>query len=114
MYLPQLRPRLNAQLIGQDLVCVPVGSERLRSAAVAGQCEHEQDVQPFPQRFIGYELSQLADNVGVPSEVKVRLDRCLSQLYPQLGQPRELIAPQYFRVNVGQWLAAPKRQRRTG
>ena len=111
---PQLGAGLDADLLDQHCARVAVGLERLRLAPAAVQREHALGVQPLAQRVLGDERVELADHLGVPAGVEVRVDRQLGRAQPQLVEPADLGGRERLVGDVGQRLAAPQRERLPG
>ena len=82
----QLGSGLGAKLLDQQPPSVPVGGERLTLAAVAVEGQHEQAVEPLPQRMEAREVPQLRDDLGVMTEMQVGVDTCFQCLHPHFRQ----------------------------
>ena len=55
--------RLDAEFFVQDATHVPEGRQRLSLTSGPVQRQHEQAVQPFPQRVLSNEIPQLRDHI---------------------------------------------------
>ena len=87
---PQLRPRVEAELVGQDGPRTAVGRHGVRLPAALVQRGHQQPVQPFPQRMPVHELGQLTGDLAIPAESKLHGVEVLHRHQPALGQPVDL------------------------
>ena len=78
---------LDAEFFAQQAACVSEGSQRVGLTAGSVQRQHEQAVQPLPQRVLGDQIPQLRDQVGVTADRQVKLDALLEDADARLGQP---------------------------
>jgi len=78
----QLRPGIDAELVGDHLPGPAIGRQRLGTAPGRVERLDEEAPQPLLKRLIGKEPAQLGHELGVPTAAEVCLD-------PQLerGQP---------------------------
>ena len=92
MQLLEVGPGIRAELIGYDLPGTRVHLQRLRRPARAVQRTHQLGPQPFPQRVLCGEPSQLSYQLGVPAARPVGLDpqlkRGKAQLFQAIGLGR--------------------------
>ena len=65
MQVPQLRAGLGAQLADQHLSRGVVDGQRLAVPPVLAQSQHQQPVQPFPERMNAGEPPQLHDRLSM-------------------------------------------------
>src|SRR4051794_33766267 len=80
----ELDPRLHAEGVDQRDPGLAVDLERLDLPARAIERKHEQLTEPLTERLRSRQLGQLADDVGVTPERKLRLDSPLQRAQPQL------------------------------
>ena len=104
---------LDPQLLHEGLAGGAVGGERVRLAARPVQGEHELPASALPERLLGDERLELADELGVAPEGEVGVDPLLE------GRPAKLLEPGDLRLrprlvgDVGKRWAPPERQRLT-
>ncbi len=84
---PQVHSRLDAEILGQLLIGLLVGTERIGLPAAPVKREHLQAAQPLPVGVLGDQLAEGRDDLGVPAGVQVKLHAILGQGEPQLFQP---------------------------
>ncbi|GAA3412094.1 hypothetical protein GCM10018952_23470 [Streptosporangium vulgare] len=87
MDLPQLGPRIGAQLLGEPPAELLVRGQCLRLAPGGVEGPDPQAVQPLPQRVAGRELLELGHQRGVPAAAQLRLHPVLGRGEPGLLQP---------------------------
>ena len=107
----QLLARLEPELVRQLAPGHPVASQRLGLAAGAVEREHQLAAQALPQRMLGDERLELADELGVTAERQVGVDPLLERRQPQLLQPRDLGLGERLVGEVGERRPAPQRER---
>ena len=78
--LPQLRARLESELVCQHATRVAVGLERVRLSARAVQRQHELRAKPLAVRMLGHEHLQLGHQLGLTPELEVGVDPLLERL----------------------------------
>ncbi len=76
---PQLRSRLDAEVVGELLARVPIGVERLRLAPAPIEREHQVAGEPLAGGLLGHEPPQLADDLRVSAGGEVGLDADLER-----------------------------------
>jgi len=98
----------DAELVDEDTAGISVHSQRfcLPSAAVQGQ--HELAAQRLAQGVRVDERSQLADQICVPAERKVRVDPVTEHRQSQLFQPTDLDPGERLVADVGECRSAPE------
>ena len=87
---PQLRRRVDAQLVGQPAAQPVVERERVRLPPAPVERDHEQPVQPLAQRVQGRQPLQVGDRLAVPAELEQELQPIFERADPQLLQARAL------------------------
>ena len=98
--LLQLGRRLDAEFVDEVLVGVPEGGQGLPLAPGSVQRQHEQATQPLPQRVVGDELTQLADQVLVVTDGQVDLDTFRHHVDPPFGEAVPLGVQERARQSV--------------
>ena len=78
---------LDAEFFAQQAPRVQEGGQRVGLTAGAVQRQHEQAVQPLPQRMLGDQPPQFRDQVSMLAERQVQLHPVLEHADPRLGQP---------------------------
>ena len=78
---------LDAEFFVQLAPRVQEGGQRIRLAAGPVQGQHEQAVQPLPQRMIGHQVPQLRDQVCVVAQRQVQFGAFLDDADAGFGQP---------------------------
>lgn len=106
------RPRLQPELLHQQLAAHPVALQRLRLSPRAVQRQHQLPAQPFPQRVDPYQQLDLADQLVVAAEVELQLDPRLGGRQPLLVQLQRLAAQRLAR-HPAQAVALPQLTRST-
>ena len=107
MQLTQPGPWLRAQFLNQHPARIPVGGKRLRLPAATVQGKHQQRVQVLPQRISGGQATQLGDNVGVPTQMQVRIQARLQRLQPLLRQDWDFPQGHRLRLHIRERLPPP-------
>jgi hypothetical protein len=108
---PQLRARLDPDLLHQRAACVHVGLERLGLAPAPIQREHPLRVQPLAQRVPGQQRLDLANDLAMAPGGQVRVDRQLRGRLAQLLEPADLRRRERLVRQVRERVAAEQRQR---
>ena len=108
---PQLGARLDTDLVDQDRARLPVGLERLRLSSAAIQREHASRVQLLAQGVRFDERLELADRLGVPPRLEVRVECELGRVQTQFVEPADLGCGERLVREVGERLPAPQRKR---
>jgi hypothetical protein len=109
--LAQIGPRLDPELLDEDLAGMPIDLQRVRLAAAAVQREHQHRVEALTQRLDGDEPLELRDHLAMPAALEVVLDRELKRRQPQLLQPPDLRARERHVGHIIERRAAPQSQR---
>ncbi len=89
---PQLRTRLEADLLGQDGAGAPAGAQRFGLAAAAEEGEHQLGVEALAQRVGGDELVERDDDIGVAARRQLPVDHALVGGHHDLVQARRRVA----------------------
>ena len=110
---PQLRARLDADLLDELGPRVAEGGERLGLATRAIQREHVLRAQVLTQRMGGDHPLELTEDLDVASGRQVAVDRALGRAQAQLVEAADLGRGERLVGDVGQRVAAPEGQRRT-
>jgi hypothetical protein len=105
--------RLQPELLGQHISRLPVALQRVGLAARAVEREHQLCPQPFPQRMLGDECLELADDHVVTSEGKVGVEPLLHDREPQLLESADLRLRERLICAVGEGRPTPNRKGRS-
>ena len=111
--LAQLRPRVQAQLVGEPV------ARRLKDGQGVGlprrlvEGEHQRSEQAFAKRIVGHEPLQLGHKLEAATQLEIRVDPLLQCVKPPLLQLSCIGAGKRLEQNVGQGGAAPDRERCT-
>ena len=105
----EIRAGIGAQLVGEDLLGLRVGLQRLGRAALL-QGTHELVPEPLPQGMPGRELAQLGDHFRCATTVDPGLHPQLKGVKPQFLEPGRLGRDHRPGRHVGQCRATPQRQ----
>jgi hypothetical protein len=108
---PELFARLQAELLRELTPSAAVRVERLGLPRRTVEGEHQLAVQVLPERMLGHERLQLADELLVAAAGQVGLDPLLERYPTQLLEPGNLSLDERFVRQVGQRWPAPERQR---
>ena len=109
--LPELRARLNRQLLGKQRAPGAVGFQRLGLAAGPVQREHQLPAEPLAQGMLGNQLLKLGTEGAVSAERQLRLDPVLHRGQAARLEPLHLEPGKRFELKIGQRPAAPQRLR---
>src|SRR5262249_12541473 len=104
--------RFQTEPIGQKAPQLLVAIERFRLAARAVERQHELSAQPLPQRMLGYEGLELADQVRMAGQRKVGFDSLLEDGQPQVLESGDLTLRERLVRDVGEGRSTPQRERR--
>ena len=108
----QLRARLEPQFLDQQTPARAHHLERVRLTPGAVEREHQLPAQTLPQRVLGDERAQLADEVdGLPAGEPGR-QPLLDRLQAQLLQALDLALRELVEAMIGQRRPTPQRERR--
>ncbi len=108
---PQLRSRLEPELLHEGRARLAIGRQGVRLTARAVEREHELGPKTFTQGVLGDELLELGDEVGMARKGEVGFDALLECRQPKLVEPPDLVLCERFVGEVGQRWAAPHRER---
>ncbi len=111
LQLPQLRRRVEPELVGEPGAQPGEGRQRVALPAGGDQRLHQYADGPLAQRLGGHQRLELGDRLRGPAHRQQRLRVLLAAAGLQLGQPRDL-GLQRGVVQLGVRLAPPQRQRR--
>ena len=109
--LAQLRPGLEPELLDQEPPALAHHLERLGLAAGAVEREHQLAAQPLPERVLGDQRAQLADEIDRLPARQLGRDPLLDRLDLELLEPHDLALRELVEAMVGERRAAPQRQR---
>ena len=107
----ELLARLQSQLLRELAAGLAVGVERLGLPAGAVEREHQLAAQALPQRMLGDERLELADQLGVAAAGQIGVDPLLERRQPQLLETGDLGLRERLVGEVGERRPAPKRER---
>jgi hypothetical protein len=107
----QLRNRVDAQLVGQAPAQRVVNTQRVGLPPVAVQPQHEQAVQPLPERVGGHQSVQVGHRLAVPAQLQLQLQPILDRTQPQVVQPGPLRTRPLGVADIGQRRSAPQPER---
>ena len=115
--LPQLRGRVEAELVGEPRAEAGEGGERVALPAAGDQGLHEHADGPLPQRLGSHQRLELRHGLRGPTRRQQRLRVLLDRSGPQLGEPRDLggqrvVVQLRVRLPRQSASAAPRRSRR--
>ncbi len=102
LQVPQLRPRLDAQLVHEQAAGLAVDLQGLGTPPAPVQRQHLLTAQALPERMLGGEPFQPRQHVGRPAQLKVGVDAELQGGEPAPFQPGPLHLDHRGRGNVGQ------------
>ncbi len=111
VHLAQLRARLDAELVDQDLPGLPEHLQRLVRAAGAVQRLHEQRPRRLAQRVGGAQVEQLVDGLGEVAGLQHDLRAPFQDVQVQLREPAPVQRGERP-VDAGERLAPPQHERR--
>ena len=105
----KLGPRLESQLLREELAPFLEHAQGLRLPTSAVQRDHQLPAEPFAQRMCGDERFELDDAGLDVAESNVELDSFLDRGEPQLGQPGNRRLRELLVGEVGEDVPAPQR-----
>ena len=111
MELREPGARLDAELADEGRARAAESLERLRLTARAVERRHLKAARPFPQRVVGHQSLELADDVRVASEGEIGLDPALEGQQPELLEATRDRVEERLVGEVGERRPAPQRQR---
>ena len=109
--LPQLRTRVDADLVRELAVRVVIGVEGLRLPAGSVQREHEQTRQPLAGGMLGDQPPQVGDELRVPARGERGLHPDLDRRQPLLLEPLDVALREPLEGEVGERRSTPQRER---
>ena len=107
----ELRARVQAEILDQDVAGAAVGVERVGLAAGAVEREHQLRVQALAEGVLGGEALQLGGDDGVAAEREVVLEPLLERVQAGAHQPVGLDRAGPEQRRVAQRRAAEQRER---
>jgi hypothetical protein len=110
--LPQLRGRLDPELVDEHGPSGTVPSKRLRLTSSSVQSQHQLTLQPFAIGVLTRKALELAEHLGLPTQHHLDGDPFLKRGSPQLAEPGDLRLGECVVLEVGQDRAAPQLERR--
>ena len=87
---PELRSRLEAQLVGEHAPCLLERLERVRLPPAAVERQHQLAPQPLPERVVCDRRAQRRDQLPVLSERERNLELLLERVHTQRLEPARL------------------------
>ena len=105
----QLRSRIEAEFLGQDVAAVLEDAQRVGLPPGAIQGDHELAPESFAQRVRGDERFELDDRFAHVAELEFELDPFLDGLEPQLGQAGDRRLRELLVGEVGERVTPPQR-----
>ena len=103
--------RLDAQLFDEHRAGVAVGGERVRLATGPVEGRHQETTRALAERMLGDQLLELAHDVGMAPEGKVRFDPPLERQHAELLETSGDRIEQGVVRQVGERRAAPQGER---
>ena len=107
----QLRPRLEAELVDQEPPSLAHRLERVGLPARAVEREHQPPAQALPQRVLGHQGAQLADQIAGLAVFEIGGQSFLGRFQAQLLEPLDLGLREVVEPVVGERRSAPQRER---
>jgi hypothetical protein len=111
MQVPELRGRVDPQLLGQEAPCALEGGERLRLASGAVERQHELAPQTLPHRMVGRGGFKLGHHLGMLAEVEARRDALFDRDQMQLFEPCDLTRQRGLGGQIGERRTPPQVER---
>jgi hypothetical protein len=109
--LAQLTARLDPELLDEHRARLAIGLQCLGLATAPVQAQHEPRVQALAQPMRAHESLELADELGVATERRVRADAVLERADAQLVEPHGLRLRERLVGEVRECRAAPHAER---
>ena len=109
--LAQLRARLDAELVDETGAGSLIHVQSLRLPARTVQRDHELAQEAFPQRVLGDEPFELADDVAVATELEVGVDSLGDGDEAELLEPPDLRLRKGLKHELGENRSAPHLER---
>jgi len=104
----QLRAGLEAQVIRERSAGLGEDVERLALAARAVERQHQLRSQPFPQRMLPHQRTQLGRELGMAAQSEVGIDARADRVEPAVLEVCDRLARERLVLEVGQRTAAPE------
>jgi hypothetical protein len=111
LQVPELRRRLQPELLDQQRAKLPVDLERVGVAAVAIEGQHLQRPHALLERLAARQRLELAEHLDVAAELEIALDARQLRGQTQLRQPRRLAGQCRPERDAFERLAPPHLQR---
>ena len=108
---PELRPRLESELLVERPPGIGVHRECLGLPPGAVEGEHQLSTEALAQRVAPHERPQLPHQLGVAAERDVGVDSQLDRLDPLLVEPGDGLRGERLPVQVGEGTATPEGER---
>ena len=105
----QLRPRLEAELLTQELTALLEDPQRVGLPPGAVEREHQQPAQRLAEGMGGDELLELDDRPVVKAELELDVQPFLGHRKSRLGQPGDRPRREVLVREIGERIAAPDR-----
>ncbi|GAA1514604.1 hypothetical protein GCM10009741_11270 [Kribbella lupini] len=90
LHLTQLRPRINAQFVGQQVLRLLVQPQRISLPTGPVQREHQQLTRPLPQRMLDHDRCEHLRGLLRPAQVQIGRREVLDRGQPVLVKPLAL------------------------
>ncbi len=110
--LPQLRRRLDPELVDEQPTALVVETDRLRLPASPVEREHQLRPELLAQGVYADELLELADERPVPAQLQVGVDSPLERGQPELLQASDRGLGERVVGEIRQRRPSPQRERR--
>jgi len=107
---PQLRPRIDAKLAGQQSPGALISPERITLAPRPVQGHHQLAPQPLAQRMLLDQRLELPDQLAMPAQHQLGLDPVLERGQPRFSQPGDHRGRELAVGKLGQRCAPPQAQ----
>ena len=109
--LLERRRRLDAELLDEHPARLLIGLERLGLPPASIEGEHELAARTLAKGVLAHERFELADELGRPSELELRLDPLLDRGQSQLFETAGLVLRERLVGEVREGRAAPELER---
>ena len=105
---PQLRPRVDAEILGEQGAGPLVRSEGVSLPSLPVEGGHQQRPEPFAGRVATHQTLELGDERGAAAGHQLRLDAFLERRCAELLEPPRLASDHRRVVEAGVRLASPQ------